>query len=392
MEDPAAPRKAYLARMMALILTFPLALSLLGLVPSVILLAVCISLTGAVFGIGAVLLCSAVALASLAWGKNGRGFRRAALIAFGGWIAITVWLSFHAPDGHTSEFSPVQHRYLGNQWAFKRYPLGNLLPEGDQFALGFKLVPFIDSLFTMQQSKVLSGLTASIYHELEAAPHFHALGSVMPEAYDEIWGQSFNHGHYFLYIPPGLDRHQPHPALVFLHGSGGNFKAYTWLFSKVANELGMVLIAPSYGMGNWPEPDTSTLIKAVLDDAAKVVAIDPAQHHLMGLSNGGLGGSQAGRVLGAQFQTLTFLSPVMDTGALSSSEFTGHWRGRPVLVITGRQDDRVPFDYVAHNAESMQSAGVKVTLTPIDNADHFMLFSHRDVVIKTITEWLRQHK
>ena len=376
-------------RAVALLLTFPLALAILMAVPSLLLLVVCTTLSGAVFGFSAVLLCVAAGLACLCWGKASPWLKRSAVLAFAGWVCGTGWLAVQAPNGHTAADSPVQSRYLHDEWAFKRYALGNLLPEVDQFALGYRLVPFIDSLFTSEQAKVLSRLTASIYRELEADPNFHALGSVMPGAYDEIWGQPFRHGHYFLYVPPGLDRRQPHPALVFLHGSGGNFKAYTWLLSKVADQLGMVLIAPSYGMGNWREPDTSTLIQAVLEDAATAVAIDPAQLHLMGLSNGGLGVSQGGRKLGAKFKSLTFLSPVLDAGALASPEFAQHWRGRPVLVITGRQDDRVPFDYVSGGVDSMKQAGVAVTLQPVDQANHFMLFSHQDQVLSTIIEWLR---
>ena len=207
-----------------------------------------------------------------------------------------------------------RHRYIGGQNGFRRYAFGNLLPEGDQFAMGFPLVPAADRLFTVKQAKTLTGLTAAIYGELEADPAFHALGSVMPETYDELWGLPFNHGHYYLYVPPGLDRTTPRPAIVFLHGSGGNFKAYTWLLSKVADQLGMVLIAPTYGFGTWREPDTSRLVQGALDDAAQVVSIDRQDVHLIGLSNGGLGVSQAGRSLGASLRSLTFLSPVFDRG------------------------------------------------------------------------------
>ena len=388
---PRSPSQAHEGvRGVALLLTFPLALAILAAVPSLMLLAVCTTRQGTVFAIAAVLLCVAAGLACQCWGKASHKLKLGALLAFTGWICGTGWLAFQAPDGHTVADSPIQNRYLHDQWAFKRYPLGNLLPEVDQLALGFKLAPFIDSLFTMEQSKVLSALTASIYRELEADPNFHALGSVMPEAYDEVWRQPFNHGHYFLYVPPTLNRHQPHPAMVFLQGSGGNFKAYTWLLSKVADELGIILIAPSYGIGNWHEPDTSALIQSVLEDAAKIASIDQDQLHLMGLSNGGLGVSLAGRALGDKFQSLTFLSPVFQDMSVSSPEFTGHWRGRPVLVISGILDDRVPFNYVAATVEMMQRAGIAVTLKPVDNAGHFMLFSHRGDVIKTITGWLRE--
>jgi hypothetical protein len=157
-----------------------------------------------------------------------------------------------SPSGRAPGGAAVQHRYVGGRDGFRRYALGNLFPENDQFALGFHLVPAMDPLFTRKQARMLSGLTASIYTELEADAAFHALGSVMPEAYDELWGLPFDRGHYYLYVPPRLDRSVPQPALVFLHGSGGNFKAYTRLLSKLADELGVILIAPSYGKSRTP--------------------------------------------------------------------------------------------------------------------------------------------
>ena len=109
----------------------------------------------------------------------------------------------------------------------------------------------------------------------------------------------------------------------------------------------------------------------------------------MGLSNGGLGVSQAGSSQGNRFRSLIFLSPVFDGPAVRSPEFVQGWKGRPVLVISGVADERVPFDYVSETVSTMTREGVLVTLKPIDGADHFMLFSHREAVIGAITAWLR---
>lgn len=308
-----------------------------------------------------------------------------AVVAFGGFAAL---LLARTPDGHTAPDARVSHRYVGGGWHFQARAAGNLLPELDQFRAGFPLVAALDPLFTREQARALSGLTTAIYDELEADPEFHALGSAMPEAYGELLGQNFERGHYFLYVPAGMDRSTPRPALVFLHGSGGNFKAYTWLLAKVADRLGCVLIAPSFGMGNWREPDTSQVIEAALSDAALAIPLDPSRLHLVGLSNGGLGVSQAGASIGNRFQSLVFLSPVIDTRAIVSADFTRNWRGRPIHILTGAVDDRVPLDFVYQAADTLRSGGADLSLRTVENADHFLLFSHQTEVLRQIEDWL----
>lgn len=374
--------------MLSLLRLFVAAIAALAIAGSLLLLAVHISKAGAVFGLGGVLLGAAFLLASAAWEWRAPKAGCWAAVAFGGWILATIWLCVNAPTGRAPIEAKVQNRYIGGHDGFRRYAFGNLLPEGDQFAMGFPLVPAADRLFTRKQAKMLCGLTASIYAELEADPAFHALGSVMPETYDELWLQPFQHGHYFLYVPPGLDRAIPRPALVFLHGSGGNFKACTWLLAKVADELGMVVISPTYGFGNWRDQDTSRLVQGALDDAAQVVAIDRNNVHVAGLSNGGLGVSQAGRGLGASLRSLIFLSPVFDLSSTSTREFIQQWRGRPILVISGREDDRIPIDYVSSNVALLEGSGASVTFQPVEGADHFLMFSHRALMHQSIRDWL----
>ena len=355
-----------------------------------LLLVSCATLPGLFFAIGALLLGIAPAIAWLIPGP--RGFRRAALIPFGGWVAITIGLIVAAPNGRSPEGARVQNRYSDGGWHYQRLALGSLLPEIDQYLLGFKLVPAVDSLFTMKQAQKVSGLTRTIYAEMEADPDFHALGSAMPEAYDEIWQRRFDHGHYYLYVPPHLDRTNPAPALVFLHGSGGNFKAYTWLLSRVADERGMVLITPSFGMGNWDAERTVPTVLAALNDAAKTVPLDMTQVHLAGLSNGGLGvshlaASEAGRL----FRTLIFLSPVCDEADLGSKGFWIQGRDKPVLIITGEDDDRVPLKYVLGCAAIMRTSGARVDMSGYANADHFLIFSHRDEFLEQLSLWLKLH-
>lgn len=355
-----------------------------------LLFATAVTLPGFVFSIGALLLGVAPAVACL--GTGPLRFRRAALAPFGGWLLIAAGLAITAPDGRTRPGARVQNRYSDGGWHYQRFALGALLPEIDQLRLGFTLMPAADSLFTMEQSRKLSDLTRIIYKDLEADAEFHALGSVMPDVYDDLWLRHSNRGHYFLYVPPNLDRTTPAPVLIFLHGAGGNFKAYTWLLSRVADERGMVVIAPSFGTGSWDAEHGVHTVLAALNDAAKALPLDMDQVHLAGLSNGGLGVSHlAASDAGRLFRSLIFLSPVCDEADLGSRNFWLHWRDKPVLIVTGEKDDRVPLPYVRTCAEIMRNAGARVDMSSYSDADHFLIFSHRDEFLEQLSAWLKRH-
>ena len=358
---------------------------------SALLLAVAVTLEGRVFALGGLLLGAAPALA---WMKpENAGLRRGALAALVAWMGIAIWLYCVSPNGGPPEGARVENRYVGGGWRYHRNALGALLPEVDQFMLGFRLLPAVDPLLTNQQAGPLAHDTRVIYAELEANEDFHALGSALPQAYDELWGLPFDRGHYYLYRPRSLDSKTPAPVLMFLHGSGGNFKSYTWLLSKIANEHGMVLIAPSCGFGNWEEPRATQMVIAALEDVAKVQALDMSRVHLAGLSNGSLGVSRiAASSEAARFRSLIFLSPVCDGEALESAAFTEHWHGRPLLVISGEEDDRVPISYVKQCVEVMRKANASVHFSAYPQANHFLFFSHREQCLRELSEWLKANQ
>jgi dipeptidyl aminopeptidase/acylaminoacyl peptidase len=79
---------------------------------------------------------------------------------------------------------------------------------------------------------------------------------------------------------------------------------------------------------------------------------------------------------------------VCDEDALRSKEFSIQGRDKPVLIITGQGDDRVPLPYVVSCAELMKSAGGRVEMSAYAGADHFLVFSHRERFLKQLSDWL----
>lgn len=299
-------------------------------------------------------------------------------------VAAALW---QTPDAHTSETARIHSRFSEGSWHYDRSSIGSLLPEIDQIHLGYAVAVAFDPFFTRQQRCKLSAMTDTLYAEISADSDFTAVGSALPSIYREIGFRDFRDGHYFHYIPAGVDRSKPTPTLVFLHGSGGNFKAYVWLLSKIADELGITVIAPTFGMGNWEKRGSYETITRAIADAGKHAAVDPDHIHLMGLSNGGKGVCLAESTDGPKFRSLIFLSAVFHN-RIKPADLAARLQPRRVLILSGGSDDRVPWDYVSGYAEKLKTGGLDVTSRRFDGEDHFLFFHQRTEVSKLIARWI----
>lgn len=299
-------------------------------------------------------------------------------------IAGVFW---QTPGAHTSETARIHSRFSDGGWHYERSSIGSFLPEIDQIHLGYAAAMAFDPFFTRQQRSKLSAMTDALYAEISADPDFTAVGSALPSIYREISSRDFRDGHYFHYIPAGIDRSKPTPALVFLHGSGGNFKAYTWLLSKTADELGITVIAPTFGMGNWEKRGGYETITRAIADAGKHAAVAPDQIHLMGLSNGGKGLCLAESTKGPKFRSLIFLSAVLHN-RIKPADLAARLQPRRVLILSGGSDERVPWEYVSGYAEKLKAGGLEVTSRRFDGEDHFLFFHQRAEVINVVAAWI----
>jgi pimeloyl-ACP methyl ester carboxylesterase len=326
------------------------------------------------------LVAAALPASLLLWWLRGKpwSWSSAALIFIE--VLLLLALLARTPPGTALPDSPVQHRFTTGR-SFPTFAPTNVIPEAEQINLGFLLMPYRDRLLTREQARRVSDFTLEIYAEMEENVHFRRLGSAMGWAYAELVGRPFDVGHYYLYVPESRGE-GPLPAIVFLHGSAGNFKAYTWVWSRLAEELGYAIIAPSYGFGNWRQPGGTRAVLRALEDVRTVVEIDEERLYLAGLSNGGLGVSELTQTAPERFRGLILISPVLE------GDFRPMWWERPVLVVTGEEDRRVPERYIADEVRFLRAGEVDVTYVPYPDEDHFLFFSQPESVLSDVARWL----
>lgn len=265
--------------------------------------------------------------------------------------------------------------------------MANLVPEMDQLLLATYVVPAMDRLMDERNTKELRGQVQAVYGEMRASPEFERLGSVLNLTYRDIFLGERPAGHFYEYIPGGAVQGRM-PVFIFLHGSLGNFKGYLWVWKRMADEYGFAIVAPTFGVGNWGAAGGEEAIERARLYCASHPRMDPSRIYLAGLSNGGLGVCLGARRSPDSYRGLLFISPVLDTAMLLAEPFSAAWRDKPILVLHGAADNRIPIAYVKGAVDQLRRSHLRVESQFYDDQTHFLFFTIRDKVREQIGSWM----
>lgn len=264
---------------------------------------------------------------------------------------------------------------------YQRRSFANLVPELDQLILGSYLLPALDRNTDWNKAARLRGLLKSVYREMRTHPEFAASGSAMRHAYWDLLGLGRETGHRYVYIPPGNDDREPKPALIFLHGSGGNFKAYMWALKSIADKHRIAVIAPSCGIGNWNSATGLEVVEATREFVRQNPQLDGDRQYLAGLSNGAKGVTRASHL---DWEALFYVSPALEV----PNESNG---GRAALfILHGEDDERIPSSYITRTASRIRLRNPRTHLTIVPKEDHFLFFSDQEAVQEFFDASLRR--
>jgi pimeloyl-ACP methyl ester carboxylesterase len=291
-----------------------------------------------------------------------------------------------APDNHQASDSRI-HSIRNTSTPFRRASPSNLVPEIDQLILGTYVMPSLDRLMDKPNTAELRQGVRDVYGEMLKSRDFERLGSALDYTYRDIFLGERPVGHLYEYIPnrPGPERL---PVVIFLHGSLGNFRGYMWVWKKIADAHGFAVVAPSFGTGNWDAPDGSKALEQARRYCLTNPRFDAERIFLAGLSNGGRGVCMETRASPGTYRGAIFISPVLDSQLWSDNQFLATWKDKPLLVIHGSRDNRIPAAYVTPFVKAMQDSGLRVTYRLYEGQTHFLFFTIRHEVQDLIGQWL----
>jgi poly(3-hydroxybutyrate) depolymerase len=158
------------------------------------------------------------------------------------------------------------------------------------------------------------------------------------------------------------------PTIILLHGSSRDGRSMLDMWHGVARTQNLVLIAPnSSGPAGWNiSQDGEDFLKALLNEAAKIHAVDLTRVYFFGHSAGANfaltlahNGTGPGRAFAAHAGVLNARNP-----AASSAP-------APVFMYVGDQDHIFELNATRAGAKSLATYGHRVQFTVIPNHTHW---------------------
>jgi phospholipase/carboxylesterase len=167
----------------------------------------------------------------------------------------------------------------------------------------------------------------------------------------------------YLYVPQSHTR--PNPLLLVLHGSGGHAHHGLGILQNLADEAGLILVAPASTDYTWDvvfgrsAPDLITVNKT-LGQVFSSYAIDPAHVAIGGFSDGASYALSLGLANGDLFTHIIAFSP--------GSPLLAEEIDRPrVFVSHGTRDEILSLEACSHRVlEQLERRGLDVLYVEFD--------------------------
>jgi hypothetical protein len=243
-----------------------------------------------------------------------------------------------------------------------------ILNEQDVVLFGARLAPSLGLILPAENTGLLPMLAAAYGKMREATPLspflMTSLNQQHPDAFDVLIAE------------PGGNT-PPRRGIVFLHGYGGNFTLQCWLMAHAADRIGALTICPSTRLsGDWWSPEGQAIVEQTLT-YLRQRGIE--RIYLAGLSNGGIGVSR----LAHRFESL-LAGLILISGADPDAPLTK----LPVLIVQGKDDERIPTSTVERYVAAVGSASTYLLV----EGDHFVLLRQADQVQGAIADWVMEQE
>ena len=215
-------------------------------------------------------------------------------------------------------------------------------------------------------------------------------GVLLPREFDAGGDPALVHG-YLLYLPRGIENRR-WPLIVYLHGRslrGDNLSLLTryGLPDRLQDDesFPFIVVAPQLpGDQSWTDTDRLT------DLVRHIVArypVDPSRIYLIGYS---MGAGGVWREAVAHPELFAAASPAAAWTPEPSETIASALADLPIRIYHGTADEAAPFARAEAMAEALERAGVDVTFTVFQGADHGELTHiYKD---DELYSWLLEHE
>ena len=259
--------------------------------------------------------------------------------------------------------------------------------EEDFVFLAAQLITRLDPWMPAAEAVATRASIRGLADAVRTGPDYDHLARISEVAVRAWSGGRLALNHCYSYRPTPQSPGERFGLFVFLHGHGTNALVVFHALRPLADRLRVVLIAPTFGYGNWEAPGGVEAADRATRFGLEAFGADPARVFLAGYSQGGAGVSRAAAASAGRYAGLVFLSATMELSVIASEAFAAGWKGRPILVIQGERDHNVTPRSVAVAVKRMAANSARVTAHLWPESGHFLFFARLDEVLCRIADW-----
>lgn len=175
---------------------------------------------------------------------------------------------------------------------------------------------------------------------------------------------------YYLFVPKSVNKDNPAPLLILLHGSGRNGKVLIEHWQKLAESEGIILAGPdAQDSSGWSIPkDGPEFIYNLTEELKLKHPVDSHRVYLFGHSAGAVFG-----LIMAALESKYFAAAAVSAGAIKKENYTmldEAERKTPVALFVGTKDPFFPLKEVRQTRDAFVERKFEVELTEISGLDH----------------------
>jgi poly(3-hydroxybutyrate) depolymerase len=173
---------------------------------------------------------------------------------------------------------------------------------------------------------------------------------------------------FLVFLPSAYDGRRSLPALLALHGSGGNGRQSIAAWRSAAEQNGIVLIAPTLPAGPALEPKVHLLLRDLLAEVLRQWKVDSRRVYLFGHSAGGVFSFDAVMLDSDLFAAAAIHAAAIDPDydwILAKAQ-----RKAPIALYIGDGDPFFSLPRVRRTRDVLQAGGFTVHYVEIPHHDH----------------------
>ena len=308
------------------------------------------------------------------------------LITGGLWGAAYLQSPRGLADDPQSEFESV----YSDEVFYPRWHPANLVAERDQVRLALFVTGYAGMHFDDSRSKEAKKALKATYDDMEyLAPDLLDYGTQLPALYHSWGGKPSDQLHRYIYRSPKGSESPSMPVVLLLHGNTGNIKAGPWAFKRLADDVGMAIVAPTFGKGDWESDGAKERLEEALAFIKRQPDLDSAAIILAGYGTGGHGVLLGARELPHALKGYVHISSPVTEATIESFADSGPLKDLKTLVIHGSRDRLIRAEGVEKATAMLHRLQMPVVYQRFEDEGAVLLFKRNEDVMTRISTWMR---